>query len=219
MSLSSSPPHHWVIGDVHGCAEALGSLVSRLPTADRLILCGDLINRGPGIGEAMELAWDLVERGRAIWLRGNHEQELLTSLRRGDWQALRALAGCDTYRQLGDRRCRAWLERLASLPLAYWGDGWVATHAGFDPHTWRPDLSIRLAFWQAYDGRFGRVVVGHTPGPGVRRIGHRQSIVLIDTGACYGGQLTAFCPETSCTETVDGPRIPALPPSRLSAIG
>ncbi len=28
-----------------------------------------------------------------------------------------------------------------------------------------------MPFWQAYDGRFGDVVVGHTPGPGVRRLG------------------------------------------------
>ena len=29
-------------------------------------------------------------------------------------------------------------------------------------------------------------------------------IVLIDTGACYGGQLTAYCPETGATVQVDG---------------
>jgi serine/threonine protein phosphatase 1 len=62
------------------------------------------------------------------------------------------------------------------------------------------------------------VVVGHTPGPGVRRIGYGESIVLIDTGACYGGQLTAYCPETDRTEKVDGPRVPSFPPRRLSAI-
>jgi len=219
MTPPSSPPHHWVIGDIHGCAEALTTLVAQLPENDRLIFCGDVINRGPGIEAAMDLAWELVERGRAVWLSGNHEAQLLADLGRGDWQALRTLAGCETYRQLGDRRCRAWQERLASLPLAYWGEGWVATHAGFDPLTWRPHLSIRLGFWQAYDGRFGRVVVGHTPGPGVRRIGYKESIVLIDTGACYGGQLTAYCPETNSTRKVDGPRIPALPRPRLTAIG
>ena len=64
----------------------------------------------------------------------------------------------------GGRRARAWQERLERLPLAYWGRGWVATHAGFDPSTWQPDLTVRMAFWQAYDGRFGEVIVGHTPG-------------------------------------------------------
>jgi hypothetical protein len=88
---------------------------------------------------------------------------------------------------------RSWIERLAQLPEVYWGEGWVATHAGFDPVTWKPQLNIRLPFWQSYDGRYGEVVVGHTPGPHVRRIGR---IVLVDTGACYGGQLSAYCPET-----------------------
>jgi hypothetical protein len=92
MTPLSSPPHHWVIGDIHGCAEALTTLVAKLPPADRLVFCGDLINRGPGIEAAMDLAWELVERGRAVWLRGNHEAELLNDLRRGEWQALRALA-------------------------------------------------------------------------------------------------------------------------------
>ncbi|MEB3331094.1 MAG: metallophosphoesterase [Synechococcaceae cyanobacterium] len=192
MTPLSRPTRHWVIGDVHGCADTLLKLLRRLPAGDRLIFCGDVINRGPRIETAMELVWSLVQKGRAVWLRGNHEQALIEALRRGGLDDP-ALSGCDTYRQLGGRRCRAWLERLELLPLAYWGQGWVATHAGFDPLTWQPDLKVRLAFWQAYDGRFGDVVVGHTPGPGLRRLRH---IVLIDTGACYGGPLTAYCPET-----------------------
>jgi serine/threonine protein phosphatase 1 len=221
-----TPPHesakhpvsHWVIGDVHGCADALEALIRRLPRQDRLVLCGDVINRGPRIEDAMALAWELVESGRAVWLMGNHERTLVEQLRAGDWRALQSLAGCDTYRQLGDVGCRRWLERLEQLPMAYWGRGWVSTHAGFDPLTWRPDPTVRMAFWQTYDGRFGDVIVGHTPGPGVRRVGRGGRIVLIDTGACYGGQLTAYCPETGATVQVDGETRgmalhPALQPS------
>lgn len=223
MTPPSSPPtdglRHWVIGDVHGCAESLDALVALLPAGDRLILCGDVINRGPRILEAMERAWALVEQGRAVWLRGNHEQRLLENFGGEGWLAWRQLAGCDTYRQLGDRGCRAWQERLAGLPTAYWGTGWVATHAGFDPIGWQPHLSIRHAFWEAYDGRFGEVVVGHTPGERMRRVGRGRTIVLIDTGACYGGQLTAYCPETGQSRQVPGPRRSGsalLPPSLTS---
>ncbi|MEI7951943.1 MAG: metallophosphoesterase [Synechococcaceae cyanobacterium ELA182] len=222
IPLHESAKHsvsHWVIGDVHGCADALEALIRRLPRQDQLVLCGDVINRGPRIEDAMALAWELVESGRAVWLMGNHERTLVEQLRAGDWRAQQSLAGCDTYRQLGDLGCRRWLERLEHLPMAYWGRGWVATHAGFDPLTWRPDPTVRMAFWQTYDGRFGDVIVGHTPGPGVRRVGRGGRIVLIDTGACYGGQLTAYCPETNSTRKVDGPRIPALPRPRLTAIG
>jgi serine/threonine protein phosphatase 1 len=173
----------------------------------------------------MERIWGLVEQGRAVWLRGNHEQDLITALRRGHWQNERQLAGCDTFRHLGERACRRWLSRLESLPLAYWGEGWVATHAGFDPETWRPDLRVRMAFWQHYDGRFGEVVIGHTPGPHVRHLPH---IVMVDTGACYGGDLSAYCPETRAVIAVPGlrgsaatlslaPTIPATVPVTVQA--
>ncbi len=149
----------------------------------------------------MELVWDLVRRQRAVWLKGNHERDLVLQLDTGLAPGRPDLNGNDTYRQLGAARCRLWRDRLDQLPLAYWGQGWVATHAGFDPRTWQPDLNVRLAFWQAYDNRFGEVIVGHTPGPGLRRLG---SIVLLDTGACYGGDLTAYCPETRETRQVSG---------------
>ena len=203
MTSVNHRSRHWVIGDVHGCADALEQLLQRLPAGDRLIFCGDAINRGPTIAASMERIWGLVEAGRAVWLRGNHEQDLILALRSGSWLAQRRLAGCDTYRQLGDQRCRQWLERLEHLPMAYWGDGWVATHAGFDPISWQPDLQVRLDFWQHYDGRFGEVVIGHTPGPHVRRLRH---IVMVDTGACYGGELSAYCPETQAVESVAGLR-------------
>jgi serine/threonine protein phosphatase 1 len=202
MPSRSRLQRHWVIGDVHGCADALQDLLARLPRSDHLIFCGDVINRGPRIPAALELVHALVRRGRATWLMGNHERALANALRLGSWQTAAELAGCDTYRQLGDRRCRLWLPRLSALPLAFWGNGWVATHAGFDPLSWRPDLTIRSRFWDAYDGRFGEVIVGHTPAPGVRRLG--RHIVQIDTGACYGGLLSAYCPETGEVEQVPG---------------
>jgi serine/threonine protein phosphatase 1 len=204
---------HWVIGDVHGCAESLGDLLRQLPADDRLIFCGDVINRGPGIAATMERIWDLVEQDRAVWLRGNHEQDLINALRAGGEQAERQLAGCDTFRHLGEECCRSWLSRLEHLPLAYWGDGWVATHAGFDPTTWRPDLRVRMGFWQHYDGRFGTAVIGHTPAPQVRHLKH---IVMVDTGACYGGSLSAYCPETGQEIHVPGLRTEAGRP--LSAL-
>jgi serine/threonine protein phosphatase 1 len=100
-----------------------------------------------------------------------------------------------------------WQERLEQLPRTYPGEGWLATHAGFNPDTWEPDLSIRMPFWQAYDGRFGEVVIGHTPGPQVRRLGQ---IVMVDTGACYGGDLSAYSPETGAILAVAGQQEPQL---------
>ena len=184
-----------MIGDVHGCYEPLCSLLAKLPPNDHLVFCGDVINRGEAIPATMDLVWDLTQAGRATWLRGNHEQDLIDAL-----ESQQGLSQHDTYGQLGDSIARQWLPRLQQLPLVYRGDGWCATHAGFNT-VGEPDLSIRDPFWEDYDGRFGLVVVGHTPRPQVERL---ASIVLIDTGAVYGGCLTAYCPETDAVVEVEG---------------
>ena len=190
--------NHWVIGDIHGCADALSALLRCLPAKDRLIFCGDVINRGPQIERAMQLAWTQVMNGRAVWLMGNHEQRFVQQL---SVPLADSEPPSDCMLQLGQQRCLVWANRLKSLPVVHWGDGWVATHAGFDPCSWQPDVNIRLPFWQAYDGRFGEVIVGHTPGAEVRRI---NKVVLIDTGARFGGKLSAYCPETGDIRSVPG---------------
>ena len=200
LGMASPRGHHWVIGDVHGCHEALFRLISVLPSGDHLVFCGDVINRGPDISACINLVWGLVDSGRATWLRGNHEQRLVESLQKGSAEDQQDLLAIETYRQLGDTLTRKWLHRLSKLPFVYAGDGWVATHAGFDEHG-RPDLQVREPFWNNYDGRYGTVVVGHTPRPAVEQ---RGKIMMIDTGAVYGGLLTAFCPETDAVVQVIG---------------
>jgi hypothetical protein len=66
-----------IVGDVHGCAHELETLLTTVGfvTGDRLVLVGDVIARGPdSIG-----ALDIVRRTGAILVRGNHEERLLTS--------------------------------------------------------------------------------------------------------------------------------------------
>ena len=184
-----------MIGDVHGCHQPLCHLLATLPPNDHLVFCGDVINRGEAIPATMDLVWDLVQAGRATWLRGNHEPDLSDAL-----ESQEGLSQHATYGQLGDSIARQWLPRLQQLPLDYRGDGWCATHAGFKT-VGAPDLSIRDPFCEDYDGRCGLVVVGHTPRPQVERL---ASIVLIDTGAVYGGCLTAYCPETDAVVEVEG---------------
>lgn len=176
------------------------SLLAVLPSDDHLVFCGDVINRGGGIEAAMDLVWTLVRLGRATWLRGNHEQDLIDALESSGDGSAEALFSQDTVRQLGERRTRSWLDRLQQLPLKYSAEGWSATHAGFNSDG-QPDLSIREPFWESYDGRYGRVVIGHTPRPTVE---HHQRIVLVDTGAVYGGLLSAYCPETDAVVQVQG---------------
>ena len=206
MGVSSR--HHWVIGDVHGCHESLQRLLSVLPSHDHLVFCGDVINRGPAIEAAMNRVWDLVCAGRATWLRGNHEQALIDAFSSRDADHQSSRWQTDTVHQLGEELCQRWLARFIQLPLTYQLQGWCVTHARFTSGG-EPDLSIRDAFWENYQGSFGRAVVGHTPRSAVER--HRWS-VQIDAGAVYAVALSAFCPETDAVVHVHGASGAAVAP-------
>lgn len=72
-----------LIGDVHGCAHALGRLLDGLgyrlqggvwrhPRRQAIFL-GDIIDRGPHIREALHLVHDMVDHQQAYCIMGNHE--------------------------------------------------------------------------------------------------------------------------------------------------
>ena len=60
------------IGDVHGCADEFETLLGRLALTrhDRVVLVGDLVNRGPDSARVLELARRHAHRS----LLGNHER-------------------------------------------------------------------------------------------------------------------------------------------------
>jgi Calcineurin-like phosphoesterase len=82
-SSSFTMPTIDVIGDIHGYADKLRKLLSRLGyeqtggvygSPDRkAIFVGDLIDRGPAIGEVMEIVEGMLHAGTAQIVMGNHE--------------------------------------------------------------------------------------------------------------------------------------------------
>lgn len=72
-----------IIGDVHGCAETLKKLLHKLGYENVqgcyrhqqrvAIFLGDVVDRGPHIREALHLVKDMVDRGAALCIMGNHE--------------------------------------------------------------------------------------------------------------------------------------------------
>jgi hypothetical protein len=70
-----------VVGDVHGCAGELESLLERVRFAsgDRVVMVGDLVARGPDSRGVLALVRQIGARS----VRGNHEEKLLAWRRRG----------------------------------------------------------------------------------------------------------------------------------------
>lgn len=195
-----------VIGDVHGCATELDALLRRLALqqSDRLVLLGDLVNRGPDSHGVLEIA----RQHRAISLLGNHEARLLrhqltgiaTGLKSYDYPTLHQLTAEDWQ----------YLRRMR-LHYATPDEALVCVHGGFLPQThWKVQPVSVVTRIQVIDaqGRPQRrgdcpkgrpwaefwdgppfVVYGHTPALRVQR--HRAALG-IDTGVVHGGKLTAF---------------------------
>lgn len=77
-----------LIGDVHGCAATLERLLQKLGYSKiqnvyqhprrRVVFLGDIIDRGPRIREALWLVHDMVQKGSALMVLGNHEFNAIT---------------------------------------------------------------------------------------------------------------------------------------------
>lgn len=104
-----------IIGDVHGCADELISLLNRLgyavssaqdgaehtvkpPEGRRAIFLGDLVDRGPKTPEALRLVMKMVSSGDALCIPGNHDIKLARKLRGRDVRIAYGLA--ETLAQL-----------------------------------------------------------------------------------------------------------------------
>lgn len=76
-----------LIGDIHGCAMTLRALLEKLDYqkvngvyqhhSRQVIFVGDIVDRGPRVRESLHLVRDMVERGSAQIVMGNHEYDAL----------------------------------------------------------------------------------------------------------------------------------------------
>lgn len=194
------------IGDIHGCHEEFGELLELVaPRADdRLILLGDLINRGPSSSRVIDIA----RAHNAISLLGNHELRLLNYRRTRDLKYAKE-QDLETYDQL---RPEDWAYMEAML-LTYEVEelNIVCVHGGFLPGVaWRRQPAEVITRIQIIDrnGAPGKradspdapywadlwsgppfVIYGHTPRPDIYKL---KWSVGIDTACVMGGHLTAY---------------------------
>lgn len=71
------------IGDIHGCATALATLLNELhPTqGDIIVTLGDYVDRGPDSKRVLELLLDLQQKCSLVPLLGNHEIAMLAAVK------------------------------------------------------------------------------------------------------------------------------------------
>ena len=210
-----------IIGDVHGCADALDALLNKIrpKSDDTLVFLGDLFDRGPDSWEVFQTVQALEKTfgERFILLRGNHEdylmQKKLPLMQRLVWARVGRGATAKSFKAHGARMEDAvpWLKAHTRL---YWkGPGVQCVHAGLmvepiemnAPQTMIADHEI--AQRNTYRGPL--TVVGHIAlsaptwfagdGQTTRTLPWGKKLPLpatgtlcIDTGSGKGGVLTAM---------------------------
>ena len=130
-----------LVGDLQGCADALDRLLAEIgftPSRDRLVVLGDLVNRGPdSLGVLRRLR---AFGAAATCLLGNHDLHLLAVA-----QGVRRLHRNDTLGDiLGAPDRDAWIDWVRTRPLAALESGWLCVHAGVVP-AWTVQRTLELA--------------------------------------------------------------------------
>jgi len=189
-----------------------------------LVHVGDLVDRGPDSRGVVELMLDLVARdARVRVLKGNHDNMFVLFAQdepredphlRSDLSWLHPrLGGQDTLASYGidpslplevlHRETRrvvpaAHIDFLDGLPLSFAHEEVLAVHAGIRPGVPLPDQThqdliwIRGGFLDDLTDHGALVVHGHTTVPEVELHPNR---LALDTGAAYGGPLSAVAIE------------------------
>lgn len=182
------------------------------PEGRRVVFLGDLVDRGPGVAEVLATAMAMVEAGSALCILGNHENKLGRALMGRNVKVTHGLAeSLDQLARRGDAfrdRVKDFIDGLVSHYVLD-GGRLVVAHAGLaeryhgrasgrvrslalygdtDGETDEFGLPVRYPWADDYRGA-ASVVYGHTPVPVAEWV---NNTICVDTGAVFGGELTAL---------------------------
>jgi serine/threonine protein phosphatase 1 len=194
------------IGDVHGCATALATLLEavRPQPEDTLVVLGDAVDRGPDSRGVIEELLRLRETCRLVPLMGNHEEMMLNYLdgrpQPDDWLEC---GGASTVESYGRRDGRPDVPEEHVAFMRTWQDYFetdthLFMHASYESLRPMAEQRWHLLRWHSLrDGVPGPhasgkpVIVGHTSQKTgeVLDLGY---LVCIDTYCWGGGWLTAM---------------------------
>ncbi|MDC0768550.1 polynucleotide kinase-phosphatase [Streptomyces sp. HD] len=208
-----------IVGDIHGCASELDSLLGKLgyvdgvhPDGRTAVFVGDLVDRGPDSPGVLRRVMSMVKSGNALCVPGNHENKYGRYLKGRKVQHTHGLAETIEQMETESEEFRAEVREFidglvshyvldggrlvvchAGLPEKYHGrtSGRVRSHALYGDTTGETDefgLPVRYPWAEDYRGR-AAVVYGHTPVPDATWL---NNTICLDTGAVFGGKLTAL---------------------------
>ncbi|WP_131740211.1 polynucleotide kinase-phosphatase [Actinomadura roseirufa] len=182
------------------------------PGGRTVVFVGDLVDRGPDSPGVLRLVMGMVAAGSALCVSGNHEAKLVKALRGRKVRVAHGLA--ESLEQLADEpedfrsEALAFMDGLishyvldgGSLVVAHAGlkedyhgraSGRVRSFALYGDTTGETDeygLPVRYPWARDYRGK-AMVVYGHTPVPEPEWV---NNTICLDTGAVFGGKLTAL---------------------------
>jgi serine/threonine protein phosphatase 1 len=219
-SLRIQPVRTLVVGDVHGKLSLFNQLLAMAqyrPEEDRLVLIGDLVDRGENSRGVVERAIELKSESpnNVIVVRGNHEAMMLAALARPESEAAELWyynGGIETLQSYADEEGSLdvpethW-DFIASLPTWYEDEHAIYVHAGLPEDdagnflhpkdtAESPELywARNRRFFNEYSGKL--VVFGHTITGMIfgrrKEVWLRDSLVGVDTGAYLTGTLSAI---------------------------
>ncbi len=211
-----------IIGDLHGCLPELMALMQKLEESGygehKVVFVGDFADRGPANAGTLELIADMVERGDALAVRGNHDDKLLRYLKganvklgHGLQQTVNQIETNFDSKALKEKL----LKFLGGLPLYLTLDNGklVVSHAGIDDSMIGQSdngavrsfclfgkttgRKLENGFPERIDWAKERVL---TPDSPMIVYGHHAAAepylinktAMVDTGACFGGDLSAY---------------------------
>ena len=182
------------------------------PAGRQAVFVGDLVDRGPDTPGVLRLVMGMVKAGTALCVSGNHEAKLVRALNGANVTVSHGLA--ESLAQLAlepdgfGQAAAAFMDGLishyvlddgklvvahAGLKESYHGrsSGRVRSFALYGDTTGETDeygLPVRYPWAQEYRGR-AMVAYGHTPVPNAEWV---NNTICLDTGAVFGGSLTAL---------------------------
>jgi serine/threonine protein phosphatase 1 len=205
------------IGDVHGCSQALETLLEVIEPrkSDLIVALGDYVNRGPDSRAVLDRLISLESQCTLVAILGNHDEiflQMLEDARAGRCRTRLGwlgMGGTSTLASYGAASGPTAGLDLAQVPVehveflkrcgAYHEtETHIFTHASYDSVLPIHDQPVDLLRWESLrDGIPGphvsgkTVIVGHTSQKcgEILDLGH---VVCIDTYCYGGGWLTAF---------------------------